>query len=338
MFDELLNGSSQVVSKSFDVSTTDAPNQHQQQHTTLLNNHLTPDPTYQVPTQAPAIASTENMNQAEMQRLAKRNAEGKGILGRRPIGKPVNPNRPKPVSSSQQNPVSTGQPNLFSPGQQNSVSAGQPNPVSAGEATLACNSIPLSVSAGDGILGPRPLNIQLKSTNFHSFTHNNQQIIFSITHNLLYSLYMTGGLNGKTAVKPLDNSLRLEKAKDRGIVDSGCSRSIKLHLRLPTFKSIKRIFKYLIAYPKLGLWYPRDSPFDLEAFSNSDYAGANGDRKSTTGGCQFLGRRDANEKKLNQVLKIPTEHNVADLLTKSFDVTRFGYLVVNIGEYSPLGL
>nr|GEV91533.1 ribonuclease H-like domain, reverse transcriptase, RNA-dependent DNA polymerase [Tanacetum cinerariifolium] len=39
------------------------------------------------------------------------------------------------------------------------------------------------------------------------------------------------------------------------------------------------------------LWYPRDSPFDLEAFSDSDYAGANGDRKSTTGGCQFLGRR-----------------------------------------------
>nr|GFC35872.1 uncharacterized mitochondrial protein AtMg00810-like [Tanacetum cinerariifolium] len=31
--------------------------------------------------------------------------------------------------------------------------------------------------------------------------------------------------------------------------------------------SIKRIFKYLTAYPKLGLWYPRDSPFDLEAFS-----------------------------------------------------------------------
>nr|GFA09113.1 putative ribonuclease H-like domain-containing protein [Tanacetum cinerariifolium] len=94
--------------------------------------------------------------------------------------------------------------------------------------------------------------------------------------------------------------------------------------------SVKQIFKYLIAYPKLGLWYPRDSPFDLEAFSDSNYAGANGDRKSTTGGCQFLGRRDANEKKLIQDLKIPTEHNVADLLTKCFDVIRFSYLVVNI--------
>nr|GEU67187.1 putative ribonuclease H-like domain-containing protein [Tanacetum cinerariifolium] len=43
--------------------------------------------------------------------------------------------------------------------------------------------------------------------------------------------------------------------------------------------------------PKLGLWYPRDSLFNLEAFSDSDYAGAILDRKSTIGGCQFLGKR-----------------------------------------------
>ncbi|GJS49472.1 putative ribonuclease H-like domain-containing protein [Tanacetum coccineum] len=54
---------------------------------------------------------------------------------------------------------------------------------------------------------------------------------------------------------------------------------------------VKKIFKYLKCQPKLGLWYPRDSPFVLEAYSDSDYAGSNGDRKSTTGGCQFLGRR-----------------------------------------------
>nr|GFC26874.1 ribonuclease H-like domain-containing protein [Tanacetum cinerariifolium] len=102
------------------------------------------------------------------QRFAKRNAERKGILGRRPTGKPVNPNRPNPVSTGpqnpvsagqqnpvsagQQNPVSAGQQNPVSAGQQNPVSAGQPNPVSASKATLACNSIPLSVSTGDGIL------------------------------------------------------------------------------------------------------------------------------------------------------------------------------------------
>nr|GEV88188.1 hypothetical protein [Tanacetum cinerariifolium] len=65
MFDELLNGSSQVVSKSFDVPTADAPNQRQQ-HTTPFKNQTTPDPTCKVLTQAPTVASTENMNQAEM--------------------------------------------------------------------------------------------------------------------------------------------------------------------------------------------------------------------------------------------------------------------------------
>nr|GEV44472.1 uncharacterized mitochondrial protein AtMg00810-like [Tanacetum cinerariifolium] len=46
---------------------------------------------------------------------------------------------------------------------------------------------------------------------------------------------------------------------------------------------VKRIFSYLKGQPKLGLWYPRDFPFDLEAFSDSNYAGASLDRKSTTG-------------------------------------------------------
>nr|GEV49971.1 hypothetical protein [Tanacetum cinerariifolium] len=65
MFDKLLNGSSKVVSKSSDVSATDAPNQRQQ-HTTSLNTHTTPAPTCQVLTHVPTVASTENMNQAEM--------------------------------------------------------------------------------------------------------------------------------------------------------------------------------------------------------------------------------------------------------------------------------
>ncbi|GJW72318.1 hypothetical protein Tco_0129235 [Tanacetum coccineum] len=168
------------------------------------------------------------------------------------------------------------------------------------------------------------------------------------------------------------------------------------------------IFRYLKGQPKLGLWYPKDSPFDLEAYTDSDYAGASLDRKSTTGGCQFLGSRliswqckkqtivanstteaeyvaaasccrqvlwiqnqmldygynfmntkifidnesticivknpvfhsktkhieirhhfiiDSNETKLIQMSKIHTDHNVADLHTKAFDVDRFQYLI-----------
>nr|GFD01862.1 Gag-Pol polyprotein [Tanacetum cinerariifolium] len=64
MFDELLNGSSKVVSKSSAVSVADAPN-HRQQLTTPLNNHITPAPTCQTPSSAPTVISYENINQAE---------------------------------------------------------------------------------------------------------------------------------------------------------------------------------------------------------------------------------------------------------------------------------
>nr|GFC58624.1 integrase, catalytic region, zinc finger, CCHC-type, peptidase aspartic, catalytic [Tanacetum cinerariifolium] len=64
MFDELLNGSSKVVSKSSAVSATDAPNERQQL-TNPLNNPTTPAPTCQVPTLAPTVISSENINQAE---------------------------------------------------------------------------------------------------------------------------------------------------------------------------------------------------------------------------------------------------------------------------------
>nr|GEW54776.1 uncharacterized mitochondrial protein AtMg00810-like [Tanacetum cinerariifolium] len=55
--------------------------------------------------------------------------------------------------------------------------------------------------------------------------------------------------------------------------------------------AVKRIFRYLKGKPHLGLWYPKDSPFDLVAYSDSDYAGASLDKKSTNRGCQFLGCR-----------------------------------------------
>nr|GFC39742.1 hypothetical protein [Tanacetum cinerariifolium] len=64
MFDELLNGSSEVVSKSSTVSAADAPYQRQQ-YTTPLNSHTTPAPTCQIPSIAPTVISSENINQAE---------------------------------------------------------------------------------------------------------------------------------------------------------------------------------------------------------------------------------------------------------------------------------
>nr|GEW65452.1 putative ribonuclease H-like domain-containing protein [Tanacetum cinerariifolium] len=180
-----------------------------------------------------------------------------------------------------------------------------------------------------------------------------------------------------------------------------CSR-FQVTPKTSHIQAVKKIFRYLKGQPKLGLLYPKVSSFDLKAYSDSDYAGVNLDRKSTTRGCQFLSRRliswqcknqtivatstteaeyvaaahyrgqvlwiqnqlldygfnfintkiyinnesticivknlvfhsktkhieirhhfirDAYEKKLIQVLKIHTNDNVADLLTKAFDVS-----------------
>ncbi|GJX97713.1 putative ribonuclease H-like domain-containing protein, partial [Tanacetum coccineum] len=202
---------------------------------------------------------------------------------------------------------------------------------------------------------------------------------------------MIGSLMYLTASRP-----------DIMFVVCACSR-LQVTPKTSHLHAVKRIFRYLKCNPKLGLWYPRASSFDLVAYSDSDNEGANLDRKSTTGGCQFLGHRliswqckkqiivatstteaeyvaaanccgrvlwihnqmldygfnfmntriyidnestiyivknlvfhsktnhieiryhfirDACEKQLIQVSKIHTDNNVADILTKEFDVGR----------------
>ncbi|GJR31807.1 putative ribonuclease H-like domain-containing protein [Tanacetum coccineum] len=69
-----------------------------------------------------------------------------------------------------------------------------------------------------------------------------------------------------------------------------CAR-YQVNTKVSHLHAVKRIFRYLKGQPKLGLWYPKDSPFDLVAYTHSDYAGASLDRMSTKGGCQFLGCR-----------------------------------------------
>ncbi|GJZ94980.1 ribonuclease H-like domain-containing protein, partial [Tanacetum coccineum] len=189
----------------------------------------------------------------------------------------------------------------------------------------------------------------------------------------------------KTTNTPMENQKDLLKDEDGKEVDVHLYRSIigslmyltssrpdimfavcacaryQVNPKVSHLHAVKRIFRYLKGQPKLGLWYPKDSPFDLVAYTDSDYARASLDRKSTTGGCQFLGCRliswqckkqtvvanstteaeyvaassccgqvlwiqnqlldygDSNEKKLIQMIKIHTDKNVADLLTKAFD-------------------
>ncbi|GKB23447.1 putative ribonuclease H-like domain-containing protein [Tanacetum coccineum] len=69
-----------------------------------------------------------------------------------------------------------------------------------------------------------------------------------------------------------------------------CAR-FQVTLKISYLLSVKRIFRYLKGKPTLDLWYSRNSPFELVAYTDSDYARATQDRKSTTRGCQFIGSR-----------------------------------------------
>ncbi|GKB04570.1 hypothetical protein Tco_0832713 [Tanacetum coccineum] len=54
-------------------------------------------------------------------------------------------------------------------------------------------------------------------------------------------------------------------------------------------KEVKRIFRYLKGTINMGLWYPKDSGFELTTFSDADHAGCIDTRKRTSKGIQFLG-------------------------------------------------
>nr|GFB90133.1 uncharacterized mitochondrial protein AtMg00810-like [Tanacetum cinerariifolium] len=56
-------------------------------------------------------------------------------------------------------------------------------------------------------------------------------------------------------------------------------------------KEVKRIFCYLLGTVNMGLWYTKDSSFELTGFSDANYAGCKDTFKSTFGGAQFLGEK-----------------------------------------------
>ncbi|GJU90640.1 hypothetical protein Tco_1303063 [Tanacetum coccineum] len=67
-----------------------------------------------------------------------------------------------------------------------------------------------------------------------------------------------------------------------------------LHQAKPTekhLKDVKRIFRYLRGTINMGLWYTKESGFELTGFSDADYAGCKDTFKSTSGGTHFLGEK-----------------------------------------------
>ncbi|GJW40055.1 uncharacterized mitochondrial protein-like protein [Tanacetum coccineum] len=102
--------------------------------------------------------------------------------------------------------------------------------------------------------------------------------------------------------------------------------------------AVKRIFRYLKGKPTLGLWYSRDSPFELVAYTDSDYAGATQDRKSTTGGCQFLGNRLISWqcKKQTVVATSTTEAEYVAAASCCGQVKHVEYLMLNASPFEVM--
>ncbi|GJW99610.1 putative ribonuclease H-like domain-containing protein [Tanacetum coccineum] len=251
-------------------------------------------------------------------------------------------------------------------------------------------------------------------------------------HILLVQIYVDDIIFGSTKKELCDEFEKLMKDKFQmssmgelhllfGITDVK-SASTPTDLEKPLFKMEKlydvdeHLYEIYDSFPLDVPYSIQDSPLELIAYTDSDYDGATQDRKSTTGGYQFLGNRliswqckkqtvvvtsiteaeyvaaasccgqvlwiqnqlldygynfmdtviyidntsticiienpvqhsktkhieirhhfirDCNAKKLIQMAKIDTQHNVADLLTKGFDAGRFQYLVSSIGMLNP---
>nr|GEW65831.1 retrovirus-related Pol polyprotein from transposon TNT 1-94 [Tanacetum cinerariifolium] len=102
--------------------------------------------------------------------------------------------------------------------------------------------------------------------------------------------------------------------------------------------AVKRIFRYLKDTINMGLWYPKDTGFELTAFSDLDHVGCLDSRKSTSGGIQFLGSDKLvnwSSKKQDcasmSLAEAETEYQLADLFTKALSEDRFKYLVRRLG-------
>ncbi|GJV52920.1 uncharacterized mitochondrial protein-like protein [Tanacetum coccineum] len=90
----------------------------------------------------------------------------------------------------------------------------------------------------------------------------------------------------KTVSTPMETQKPLLKDEDGEEVDVHLYRSMIGSLMYLT--SLRPDIMYLKGQPKLVLWYLKDSPFDLVAYIDSDYAKASLDRKSTTGEAEYV--------------------------------------------------
>jgi hypothetical protein len=88
----------------------------------------------------------------------------------------------------------------------------------------------------------------------------------------------------------IDSLLYLCASRPNIILSACMCTRFQVALKECNLRVVKRIMRYLILTPYLGLWYPKGAHFELIGYSDADYTGCKVDRKSTSGTCQFFGR------------------------------------------------
>nr|GEV01249.1 retrovirus-related Pol polyprotein from transposon TNT 1-94 [Tanacetum cinerariifolium] len=279
MFDELLNGSPKVVSKSFAVSTADAPYQRQN-HTTPLNIHTTHAPTCQVLTLAPTVISSENINQAETYAENDQVADDEFI-------------------------------NIFyTPVQDQGETSSRHEELHQFDRLDVWELV-------DRPLCTNVINLKWlwkeKRDEENTVIRNNSRLVakgyaqkegMDVKTEFLYGPLKEEVIGTPMATKHLDADLSgtlVDQTKYRSKVEAlmylTASRPDIMHATCycaryqaqPTEKhltAVKRIFRYLKDTIHMGLWYSKDIGFELTSFSDSDHAGCLDSRKSTSGGIQ----------------------------------------------------
>nr|GEW21950.1 hypothetical protein [Tanacetum cinerariifolium] len=359
MFDELINGSSQVVSKSFVVTTADAPNQRQQ-HTTPLNNLSTTDPTFRTSRRLESdgemcmFALTKELHQFDRLDVWE-------LVDRPLCTNVINIKWLWKNKRDEENTVIQNKSRLVAKGyaQKEGVDFEESfTPIARLEAvrlfiayaahksfTLYHMDVkttflygPLKeevyVNQPDGFVDPyHPDKVYRLKKALYGLKQAPRacgdillvqiyvdDIIFGIQiHQSPYGIFINqakyaqeilikhgmtscDSIGTPMATKHLDADLSgtpVDQMKYRSMVGAlmylTASRPDIIHATCycaryqakPTEKhltAVKRIFRYLKDTIHMGLWYPKDTGFELTAFLDSDHAGCLDSRKSTSGG------------------------------------------------------
>nr|GEW42632.1 hypothetical protein [Tanacetum cinerariifolium] len=404
IFNKLINGTTPIVSKSSAVHAADALNKRQQHTITQsltttvaadtppLNIQTTPETTCQEPTQAPTITATENINQEEtiIENAQVKDDEFINIFYT-PIQEQGETSSYHPLEQVIRNPSQSirirhqlktdGETCMFAL----IVSRTELKNIKEAMADSAWIEVmkeeiqqferldeEVYVNQPDGFVGPyHPDQVYRLKKALYGLKQAPKACIGTSMATKHLDADLIGTPINQTKYRSMVGALMYLTASRPDIVHTTCycaryqAKPSEKHLT-----AVKWIFRYTKDTIDIGIWYPKDTGFDLTAFSDSDHVGCLDSRKSTSDGIQFLDYgfhfdkipmycdskaaiaiscnpvqhsrtkpidvryhfiKDNFKKGIVELFFVGTEYQLADLFTKALYEDRFKYLVRRLG-------